>query len=60
MICAEFIMATQIILTLLEHEKLPQVVLPAKAELVTMTIKSFNLPWRVVRDGVTFTVVVHE
>ena len=60
MICAEFIMATQIILTLLEHEKLPQVVLPANAELVTMTIKSFNLPWRVVRDGVTFTVVVHE
>lgn len=60
MICAEYLHATQIILALLQHDSLPQVVLPAKPALVAMTLKSFDLPWRIVREGDVFTVVLRK
>lgn len=54
------IMATEIILALLTHEKLPQVILDAEPPLVQMTIDSFNLPWRIVRAESGFTVVQQQ
>lgn len=60
MICAEYLAATEIILALMRHDRLPQVVLQAQSPLVEMTINSFALPWRIVRDGGAFTVVRRE
>lgn len=51
-------MATEVILALISHERLPQVILPAERELVDMTIRNFNLPWRIVRSQDGFTVVI--
>lgn len=58
--CGELLAATEVILALLCNDGLPQVILPARAPLVTMTIQSFNLPWRVVRDDGAFTVVLRK
>lgn len=57
MICAELIFATEIILLLQSAAQLPAVIIPAKAELVELTIRSFHLPYVIVRqDGNLVTV----
>lgn len=55
--CVQLIMATQIILRLEELNRLPQVILWADKPLVEMTIRSFDLPWEVVREDGEFTTV---
>lgn len=60
MTCGPLLMATEIILALQAHPRLPQVILLAEPALVEMTLRSFALPWRIVRAGDGFTVVTRE
>lgn len=58
--CTQLLHATEMILKLAQHDDLAQVVLYIAPETAAMTIDSFHLPWKIVRKGDTFTVVVKK
>jgi len=56
--CHELIMATEILIKLMFYEKLPQVILHAKPQLVEMALKSFQLDdWQIVKKDNQYTVL---
>lgn len=57
MICGELFFATSILLALMQHSGSPQVILLAEPQLVELTIRTWRLPWEIVRKENGFTVV---